>query len=127
MSTERREQPRVCFQVDATIQHDENKQEAQCSNISMSGMMLITQVPLTVGERKKVLIDQDYENDTLSIHADIEIVRVEEIPGKDGFYEVGVKFTNLEPGSSIDLLNLVRYHSGELGEGTEESNSDDLR
>lgn len=113
MCVERRKQPRVYYQVDASIANDEKWQQAQCTNISMSGMLLISDSQLPIGDRKKIKINQEYAEETLSIHADVEIVRVEALEGQEGFYEIGVKFTNLEPGASIDLLNLVRYHSGE--------------
>jgi len=116
MCIERRQQPRVYYQVDASIAYDEQWQQAQCNNISMSGMLLITNGVLSVGDRKKIKINQEYADEILSIQADVEIIRVEALEGQKDFFEVGAQFTNLEPGASIDLLNLVRYHSGEGGE-----------
>jgi len=113
MCIERRKQPRVYYQVDASIAYDEKWQQAQCDNISMSGMLLITDCPLPIGDRRRIKINQEYADETLSIHADVEVIRFEAVEGQEGLYEVGVRFTNLEPGASIDLLNLVRYHSDE--------------
>ncbi len=114
MCTERRERPRVHYFVDATVELEAEWHQAECRNISMGGMLLYTEGSVPMGARGKVKIDQQCGDEKMCIAADIEVIRVTEVNDQDGGYEIGVKFISLEAGNSIDLMNIVRYQSGEV-------------
>lgn len=109
---EKRIRPRVRFRADGKLAVSGKWHEVSCENISMSGMLLISDCLFPVGIEGSLEILQECGEDSLLLSVDVQVVRIIEPKIETDQYRIGVAYTKLESEVSLHLLNIVRYQSG---------------
>lgn len=106
VKNEKRKRPRVDFNIETVLEtENEVHRSDRCENISMSGMFLRTENPLPVGTTGRITITLTCGESRLEIKGECRVVR-EEAAG------MGLEFTDIDPDSSINLFNVVKYQGG---------------
>jgi c-di-GMP-binding flagellar brake protein YcgR len=103
---EKRMRERVPFEVDVEVSGSGKWVPIQQSrDLSMSGILLVSEDPLPMGEEVTLrFLDQDREN-APEIRG--KVVRVIE---DENLWQVGVQFDALSSDASLYLYHIVQYH-----------------
>lgn len=105
---ERRRSTRVGFNLTVEIRYGDIEYEAELLNVSLTGMLLQSDIPLQIGGDLEVILslgDEDFEGIRLQLKA--QVVR----EADDDQY--GLEFKELSLDSFIHLKNIVTYNTGD--------------
>lgn len=107
---EHRNRQRIPFIIEAVLTVDDSPiVYSRTRDVSMSGIYLLTSKPLPVGTEGTLALTLESGLSSLAIKAMCEVVRQD----TEG---MGLKFTHMDPDSSINLFNIIRYQ-GEFPNG----------
>lgn len=111
MNSEKRGRQRVDFSITVLFETTDNrKYHYDCSNVSMSGFFLetISPLPLKTAGRFQLLLESGIEQ--LLVIGEAAVVRiVRESLTTGGQPGMGLQITKLDPDSSINLYNIIKY------------------
>jgi len=114
---EKRKHHRVDYNIEAELVTEGQKIfSTQIQNISMDGLYLITNDVLPVGAKGQITIALKFGKSKMKVKADCVIVRSEVTQDITIEPRVGVKFTSVDPDSSIVLYNMIKYQTTEFEE-----------
>lgn len=109
----KRKMSRVNFKVDAALQYKKSTFKCFVKNISLTGLFLLTDADIEVGQNVKVSVKMESDTTEGQILLQCEVVRKE----KDG---LGFKFTEMPLDSYMFLRNLIAYNYGNFNTIDEE-------
>ncbi len=102
---EKRIRERVDYQIGAEFSSPDCKTiKAKIKNVSMSGMLMITDETIPEGIDGNVRIELEFGENNLYVYASCKVIRQE----KSG---IAIQLTNIDPQSSITLYNMIRYQT----------------
>ncbi len=100
---EKRKWVRVPYQIEAQLDIEGEKLcYPVIQNISMEGIFIKADEILSVGKSGKIVIALEFGENKMQVKANCTVVRSE----SEG---MGIKFTYIDPDSSIILYNMIKY------------------
>ena len=117
---EKRKRNRVNYNIQAQLITEEHKLlSLQVQNISMDGLYLITNDILPVGTKGEICIVLEFGESRMEVKAECLIVRAVSQENEIQENEIdepgmGIRFTSIEPESSITLYNMVKHQTPEI-------------